>query len=94
MKITKRQLRRIIKEERTILLKEYGDPVADKLLGSFLNDMVYQLMGMYEKEDAHRLGSEEEFEQSVETIAVEVEDLVRKRLGDLWSGDLRLELIG
>jgi len=92
MKITKRQLRRIIKEERR-LLKEQGDPIADQLLGDFVTDLASGLMDMYDPQDANRVGSEEDFYEAVTTITVEVEDLVRQRLNDLWSGDLKLELM-
>jgi hypothetical protein len=94
MRITKRQLTRIIKEEKRKLLKEQGDPIADQLLGKFIGDLEEQLLDMYDKQDAHRLGSEEDFRVSVNMITVDVENLVRKRLGELWSGDIKLELVG
>ncbi len=93
MKITKRQLRRIIKEEARVL-KEQGDPIADQLLGDFLVDMAQELTDSYDPQDAHRIGTEDEFQEQIGIITVEIEDLLRKRLGDLWSGDLRLELMG
>ena len=37
MKITKRQLRRIIKEEKTNLLREYQDPDADDIVDGYYN---------------------------------------------------------
>ena len=93
MKVTKRQLRRIIKEEKQNVLLEQGDPISDVLLGDFVTDLAAQLMDSYEPQDIHRIGSEEEFYEAVTTITVEVEDLVRQRLADLWSGDLKLELM-
>ena len=93
MKITKRQLRRIILEEKVRLLKEQGDLIADVLLGNFITEMAQELTDQYDPQDAHRVGSEEEFYEAVTTITVEVEELVRRRLGDLWAGDIRLELM-
>ena len=93
MKITKRHLRRIIKEEKRKALLEQGDPIADEMLGNFLTDMAQELTDQYDPNDAHRIGSEEEFYDALTIITVEVEDLLRKRLTDLWSGDLRLEMM-
>jgi hypothetical protein len=62
------------------------------LLGNFIGDLEQGLLDAYHHQDAHRLGSEEEFQASVNKLAVNVENFVRKRLGDLWSGDIRLEL--
>ena len=76
------------------LLKEQGDPIADHLLGDFLVDVAQELTDSYDPQDAHRLGSDDEFQEQIVMITTEVEDLLRKRLSDLWSGDLRLELIG
>ena len=92
MKITKRQLRRIIKEEKRKVLLEQGDPIADGLLGDFVMDLTTQLRGSYDPQDAHRLGDEVAFEDSVNSLVVDVEDFVRQRLSDLWSGDIKLEL--
>jgi len=92
MKITKTQLRKIIKEEKATLLNEQGDRIADELLGDFLRDMAQELTDQYDPRDAHRVGSEEEFYDALTIITVEVEDLVRQRLSDLWSGDIRLEM--
>jgi hypothetical protein len=62
------------------------------LLGNFIGDLEQGLLDAYHYQDAHRLGSEEEFQASVNKLAVSVENFVRKRLEDLWSGDVRLEL--
>ena len=86
MRITKRQLRRIIKEQ--------GDPIADEMLGDFVLNVAQELTDMYDERDAHRVGSDEEFQEQIGVIMSEVEDLLRTRLQDLWSGDLRLELWG
>ena len=43
MKVTKSQLRQIIKEEKATLLNEQGDRIADELLGDFLRDMAQDL---------------------------------------------------
>ena len=94
MKVTKRQLRRIIKEEKRKVILEQGDPIADDLLGDFVTDLVTQLIDMYEPEDAHRIGTPDEFEAQVVSLAGEIESMVRSRLGDLWSGDIKLELLG
>ena len=94
MKITKRQLKRIIKEEKRALLKEQGDPIADVMLGDFLVDIAQELTDSYDSRDAHRIGTEDEFQEQIGMITVEVEDLLRKRLNDLWSGDLKLEIMG
>jgi predicted Holliday junction resolvase-like endonuclease len=94
MKITKRQLRRIIKEEKRKVILEQGDPIADVLLGDFVTDLVTQLIGMYEPKDAHRIGTPDEFEAQVVSLTGEIESMVRSRLGDLWSGDIKLELLG
>ena len=92
MKITRRQLKRIIREEKQRILLEQGDPIADQLLGDFVMDLATQLTGMYDTQDIHRVGDEEEFTEAVNVIASEVEELVRRRLSDLWAGDIRLEL--
>jgi len=92
MKITKRQLKRIIKEEKRKILLEQGDPIADGLLGDFVVDLTVQLIDSYDSQDAHRLGDEVVFEESVMSLVVDVEDFVRRRLSDLWSGDIKLEL--
>lgn len=92
MKITKKQIRRIIKEERTKLLKEQGDSIADHLLGSFVMDLEDQLLDLYMPDASHRLGSEEDYRDAVNVLTVDVENFVRKRLGDLYAGDIRLEL--
>jgi dihydroneopterin aldolase len=94
MKITRSQLRRIIKEEKITLLKEQGDPIADQLLGKFIGDFERKLLDMYDPQGAHRLGPEHVYEMTVQHLADEVEALVRKRLGDLWSGDIKLEIMG
>jgi hypothetical protein len=94
MKITKRQLRRIIKEEKRKVILEQGDPIADVLLGDFVTDLVTQLIDMYEPKDAHRIGTQSEFEAQVVSLTGEIESMIRSRLGDLWSGDIKLELLG
>ena len=94
MKISKRQLKRIIKEEKRRVLNEQGDPIADLLLGNFISDLEQQLLDMYDSQDAHRLGSEEDFRDTIVMLTVDIENLVRKRLGDLWAGDIKLELMG
>jgi hypothetical protein len=76
------------------VLSEAGDPIADEMLGDFLMNMAQELTDMYDPQDAHRLGSDDEFQEQIGMITTEVEDFLRKRLGDLWSGDLRLELMG
>ena len=84
MRVTKRQLRRIIKEA--------GDPISDVLLGNFVTELVDGLLTDYDPRSANRLGNQEEYEASVNVLASDVENLVRKRLGDLYAGDIRLEL--
>jgi len=53
MKITKRQLRRIIKEEKTKLLVEQQDPsvVANKLLDETMTFLEKKLYGKYPDEE-------------------------------------------
>lgn len=93
MKITKRQLSRIIKENHTRVLQEAGDPIADELLGDFILSFQDALLSQkIDPADAHRLGTPEEWENSVYQVAEEVEDFVRKRLGDLYEGDVREQL--
>ena len=94
MKITKKQLRRIIQEEKHQILLEQGDPIADGLLGDFVMDLATQLIDMYDPRDAHRVGTPDQFEAQVVSLAGEIESVVRSRLGDLWSGDIKLELLG
>ncbi len=62
MKITRQQLRRIIKEKRA-LLKEQGDPIADVMLGDFLTDVAQGLTDSYDSRDAHWIGTEDEFQE-------------------------------
>ena len=93
MKITKRQPRRIIKEEKRKILLEQGDPISDELLGTFVISLQDALLAISaDPADAHRLGSREEYEESVYQVVEEVEDFVRKRLGDLYAGDVREQL--
>ena len=93
MKVTKRQLKRIIKEEKRKVLLEQGDPISDELLGTFVVSLQDALLAMpVDPADEHRLGTQEEWENSVYQVAEEVEDFVRKRLGDLYAGDVRDEL--
>jgi len=93
MKLTKRQLRKIIKEKYARVLKEAGDPIADELLGDFILSLQDALLSQkVDPADAHRLGSPEEYENSVYKVAEDVEDFVRKRLGDLYAGDVREEI--
>jgi len=99
MKITKRQLRRIIKEEKQRLMEgglgghAQGDPISDKLLGEFVLSLQDALLAIpINPPFASRVGSQEEYEEQVFQVAGEVEDFVRKRLGDLYAGDVREEL--
>jgi len=92
MKITKRQLKRIIKEEKVSLLREVGDPIADELLSNFILRLANELYALYVPEDVDRFGSPEEYEEQVDKLADEVEGFVRTRLGDLYAGDIRLEI--
>jgi len=93
MKITKRQLKRIIKEEKRKILLEQGDPISDELLGTFVISLQDALLGMpVDPADTHRLGTPEEWEESVYRVAEDVEDFVRNRLGDLYAGDVREQL--
>ncbi len=89
MKITKRQLRRIIKEEKRKVLLEQGDPISDELLGDFILKFQAALLD-YEVgvNERHRLGSQKDYENTVYQVAEEVEDFVRKRLADLYAGDV------
>jgi hypothetical protein len=89
MKVTKRQLKRIIKEEKRKVLLERGDPIADEMLGDFILKFQAALLD-YEVDitERHRLGSQEQYESTAYQVAEEVEDFVRKRLADLYAGDV------
>lgn len=71
-----------------------GEYIADEILGDFVLSVAQELTDVYDERDAHRVGSEDEFQEQIGIIMSEVEDLLRKRLQDLWSGQLHVDLWG